>query len=51
MTEVQKAPYEKVAKERKEEYLKQMEVYKQKKTEVCHSSAQHSVIKILVYQN
>ncbi|TVU33320.1 hypothetical protein EJB05_25130 [Eragrostis curvula] len=33
MTEAQKAPYEKVAKKQKEEYLKQMEVYKQKKTE------------------
>ncbi|GJM90785.1 hypothetical protein PR202_ga07096 [Eleusine coracana subsp. coracana] len=33
MTEAQKAPYEKVAKKQKEEYLKQMEVYKQNKIE------------------
>ena len=34
MTETQKAPYEKVARKQKEEYQKQMEVYKQKKIEV-----------------
>lgn len=34
MTEAQKAPYEEVARKQKEEYQKQMEVYKQKKTEV-----------------
>ncbi|KAL6629576.1 hypothetical protein ACP70R_029341 [Stipagrostis hirtigluma subsp. patula] len=33
MTEAQKAPYEEVARKQKEEYLKQMEVYKQKKIE------------------
>ncbi|KAM0833031.1 hypothetical protein ACQ4PT_064524 [Festuca glaucescens] len=33
MTEAQKAPYEDVAKKQKEEYHKQMEVYKQKKLE------------------
>nr|CAB3446318.1 unnamed protein product [Digitaria exilis] len=34
MTQAQKVPYEEVAKKQKEEYLKQMEVYKQKKIEV-----------------
>jgi hypothetical protein len=35
MTEGQRAPYEEVARKQKEEYHKQMEVYKQKKAEVC----------------
>jgi upstream-binding transcription factor len=34
MTEAQKAPYEKVERKQKEEYRKQMEVYRQKKIEV-----------------
>lgn len=34
MTEAQKAPYEEVARNQREEYHKQMEVYKQKKAEV-----------------
>jgi len=33
MTEAQKAPYKEVAKKQKEEYHKQIEVYKQKKIE------------------
>ncbi|CAD6251202.1 unnamed protein product [Miscanthus lutarioriparius] len=37
MTEAQKAPYEKVARKQKEEYQKQMEVYKQKKIEEAAS--------------
>ncbi|KAG2649971.1 hypothetical protein PVAP13_1NG181200 [Panicum virgatum] len=37
MTEAQKAPYEEVAKKQKEEYHKQMEVYKQKKIEEAAS--------------
>ncbi|CAN6243804.1 unnamed protein product [Urochloa humidicola] len=37
MTEAQKAPYEKVAKKQREEYNKQMEVYKQKKIEEAAS--------------
>jgi upstream-binding transcription factor len=34
MTEAQKAPYEEVAKKQKEEYHKEMEIFKQKKIEV-----------------
>jgi upstream-binding transcription factor len=40
MTEAQKAPYEEVARKQKEEYQKQMEVYKQKKPEVCKTVLQ-----------
>jgi hypothetical protein len=35
MTKAHKASYEEVARKQKEEYLKQMEVYNQKKLEVC----------------
>uniref|UniRef100_A0ACD5ZNU9 Uncharacterized protein n=1 Tax=Avena sativa TaxID=4498 RepID=A0ACD5ZNU9_AVESA len=37
MSEGQKAPYEEVARKQKEEYLKQMEVYKQKKLQESES--------------
>jgi upstream-binding transcription factor len=37
MTEAQKAPYEEVARKQKEEYQKQMEVYKQNKLQESES--------------
>jgi hypothetical protein len=50
MTEAQKAPYEEVARKQKEEYQKQMEVYKQKKPEVCKTVLQSQVLVLLRYQ-
>jgi hypothetical protein len=49
MTEAQKAPYEEVARKQKEEYQKQMEVYKQKKLEVCKTVLQSQVLVLLRY--